>query len=64
MGLYKDPRTGQTKEFDTASEAAGEGYFEEVKLGDLQVIAGQEDQIIEAALEMKDNKKCLKNRKY
>ena len=34
MGLYKDPRTGQTKEFDTASEAAGEGYFEEVKLED------------------------------
>ena len=34
MGLYKDPRTGQTKEFDTSSEAAGEGYFEEVKLED------------------------------
>ena len=34
MGLYKDPRTWQTKEFDTASEAAGEGYFEEVKLED------------------------------
>lgn len=32
MPLYKDPRTGDIKEFDNAAEAAGEGYFEEVKI--------------------------------
>ena len=32
MPLYKDPRTGDIKEFENASEAAGEGYFEEVKI--------------------------------
>jgi hypothetical protein len=38
MALYKDPRTGQTKEFDTASEAAGEGYFEAVVEEDTQSV--------------------------
>ena len=32
MPLYKDPRTGVVKEFNSAAEAAGEGYFQEVKL--------------------------------
>lgn len=32
MPLYKDPRTGDIKEFENASEAAGEGYFDEIKI--------------------------------
>ena len=32
MPLYKDPRTGDIKEFENSNEAAGEGYYEEVKL--------------------------------
>ena len=32
MPLYKDPRTGDIKEFENSNEAAGEGYFEEVKI--------------------------------
>ena len=42
MGLYKDPRTGQTKEFDTSSEAAGEGYFEAV-VEEEELVPGMED---------------------
>ena len=42
MPLYKDPRTGQTKEFDTSSEAAGEGYFEAV-VEEEELVPGMED---------------------
>src|SRR5210317_477938 len=35
MPTFRDPRTGQTKQFDTSAEAAGEGYFEQVP--DIQI---------------------------